>query len=417
MSYQQIKALTEQRGQTLADMKAMLTKAETEKRDLTAEESKTFDDLSAKAEGFAAQIKHYQQLADGEKASAELRAKAEGQGEQKPGREDTGTPKQRDAAKATEYREAVDAYIRHGEKRAALSVTGMGVVGDRPIYNQLVIALKSFAGVREAGALIVPTTEGNDLVVPTMDDTSNTGQIVGEATTDNTEVEPTGGNVTLHAYKFDSKWIKISLEMLQDAAFPAESYILGVAGERIGRAFNTYATTGSGTAQPKGVVPAAGVAVTAASASAFTYEELLNLVYSVDAAYRNSPAFRLMFTDLTLAAIRKLKDGSGRYIFNGNNGVVNVTASVNGGPTINTGTILDYRYVVNNSMAELGAAAKCVVAGDFSRYFCRDVAAPYLVRADELFIGDGLIGFRIFSRHDGNVTDTRAFKVLQLAAS
>jgi hypothetical protein len=54
--------------------------------------------------------------------------------------------------------------------------------------------LKTFAGVREAGATILPTSDGNDLTVPKADDTSNTGQIVGEGVEDNTEPIPRSRN-------------------------------------------------------------------------------------------------------------------------------------------------------------------------------------------------------------------------------
>lgn len=405
MSWQILKRYREERGDCLNKMKAITQKANDEKRDMTEAEVTEFDDLHKKAETRKADIERVEKAVALE---AELAKKDESR--QQPGREDTNTPEQQADQQAKEQRAQVDQYLRTGAiaptETRALTISGAGVVGDRAMYNQLIVALKSYAGVRQAGATILPTSDGNDLAVPKADDTSNTGQIVGEGATDNTNADPTVGTVTLKAHKFDSKWIKVSLEMLQDAAYPLEQYILGIAGERIGRAFNTFSTSGTGSAQPRGFLVGGTLGKTAAATNAITYEELLDLVHSVDAGYRNSPNFRLTFHDTTLAALRKLKDTAGQYIF---------AAGAAGAPA----RVLDYQYVVNNDMPQLssGASSKVVAAGDFGRYFVRDVTGPVIIRATELFAGDGLVGFRIFSRHDGNLTDANAVKWLALAAS
>jgi HK97 family phage major capsid protein len=406
MNWIHAKALREERAKAIADMQTMLGKANEEKRDLTGDETTGFDALHKRAEDIKAQLDRYDAA---KKLASELAAKG-GESRQQPGREDINTPEQKADQQAKEARSQLDTYLRTGSiapaETRALTVSGAGVVGDRAYYNQLIVALKTFAGVREAGATILPTSDGNDLTVPKVDDTSNTGQIVGEATQDDTDADPSLSNITLKAYKFDSKWIKVSLEMLQDSAFPIEQFINNIAGERIGRALNNFATTGSGVAQPKGFLVAGTAGKTAATSSAITYEELLDLIHSVDAGYRNSPNFRLTFHDTTLAALRKLKDSAGQYIF---------AAGTAGAPA----RVLDYAYVVNNAMPQLsdGVNSKVVAAGDFARYFVRDVTGVTVVRATELFVGSGLVGFRVFSRHDANLTDANAIKYLKLAAA
>lgn len=408
MSWTIIKRLNEERGQALADMKALLKRAEDDKqRNLTPEENTQFDTLNTKAEQRKADIEKYERTQAMEIELAKL-----GKGEQRAGRDDLNTPEQAVAAKAKEQRAAFDKYLRFGkselapEETRALTVTGSGVVGDRPFYDQLVIGMKAFAGVRQAGATVLPTSDGNSLTVPSLDDTSNSGILVGEAADSEDESDPTPTTITLNAFKFDSKWIKLSLELIQDAAYPVEATILAMASERIGRSLNTYTTTGTGSGQPEGFVPAAGVGKVAALTNAIAYEELIDFVHSLDAAYRNTGKAQVQLHDTTLAAIRKLKNGNGQYIWQ---------AGAAGAPA----NILDFNYVVNNDMAQLTSGASSVVAafGDFSRYFIRDVTAPWIVRADELFISDGLIGYKVFSRHDGNLADSRAVKLLKLAAS
>lgn len=400
--WQIIKALREERGQYVADMKAILSKANEEKRSLTAEEDQKFNDLNAKAEQRKTDIERYERA---QTLEAELADKG---GEQRAGREDVNTPEQQAEERAKEVRSQFDRFLRGGDPHElrALTIGGQGVVGHREFYSKLVEAIKAYAGVRQAGAEIIPTSDGNPLTIPTGDDTANEGQIVGEGVTDNTSADPAMGNVTLGAHRFDSKWIKVSIEMLRDAAYPLEQKIVQYAGERIGRTFNRLSTVGTGTGQPQGFVTAAQTGKVAAANNAITYEELLDLVHSVDAGYRNTGRCRFQMHDTVLAAIRKLKDGSNRYIF---------AAGAAGAP----GNILDYQYTVNNDMAQLtgGVNSSVVAFGDFSAYVVRDVAAPETVRANELFIGDGLVGFRIFSRHDGKLANAKAVKLLKLAAA
>src|SRR6185312_4367995 len=106
-----------------------------------------------------------------------------------------------------------------------------------------------------------------------------------------------------------------------------------------------------------GVVTASTLGKTAAAVAAVTYDEIIDLIHSVDPAYRQSPKVRFMFNDLTLAAIRKLKDGDGSYIW--------TMGDIQGGVP---GTIFGYKYSVNQAMASLGAAAKVMLFGDFGKY-------------------------------------------------
>ena len=410
--WQIIKRLNEERGEALAGMKAILKKAEDEKRDgkardLTPEENTQFDALNTKAEQRKADIDKYERT-----QTLETELAKQGKGEQRVGRDDLNTPEAAAKQKQTEQRAAFDKYLRCGknellpDETRALTVTGAGVVGDRPFYDQLVLGMKAYAGVRQAGATVLPTSDGNSLTVPGFDDTSNSGILVGEAADSEDESDPSTNNVTLNAFRFDSKWIKLSIELLMDSAYPVEATILSMASERIGRVLNTYTTTGTGSGQPEGFVTAASTGKTAALTNAVTYEEIIDFVHSLDAAYRNTGKAVVQMHDTTLAAVRKLKNSNGQYIW---------AAGAAGAPA----NILDFAYIVNNDMAQLTSGAGSVVMafGDFSRYFIRDVTSPYVVRADELFISDGLIGYKVFSRHDGNLADSRAVKLLKLAAS
>ncbi|HET6491341.1 MAG TPA: phage major capsid protein, partial [Burkholderiales bacterium] len=161
------------------------------------------------------------------------------------------------------------------------------------------------------------TSSGNKLPWPTVDDTSKTGELHTEngAATDDGGADVVFGQKELDAYVYDTEMVRIPIELLQDSAFNMESLLSDLFGERLGRKANAVLTTGTGSSQPDGIVTASGAGNTAASATTLDSDELLDLLHKVDPAYRGSPKVRWMFNDATLAAIRKLKDGNGNYLW------------------------------------------------------------------------------------------------------
>lgn len=398
--WQRIKALKEERGQFLADMKAVLKKAEDEKRDLTAEENTHFDELNTKAEQRKTDIERYERA---QALEAEL-----GQQRQQPGREDVNTPEQQTDDHAKEVRSQFAQYLRGANpiELRALSVGSVGVVGDRVFASSIVESLKQFAGVLEAGAEVIPTADGNERGIPTIDDTANTGRQTAEATANTNETDPTLGSITLKAYLQDSDWIRISMEYLRDASYPIEQKIIELATKRVGRKLNALTTTGSGTGTVKGFVTAAGVGKTCAATDALTYDEFVDFQHSLDAAYRYSKSCRIQLHDLTLAALRKLKNNAGQYIWSpGQSGIL---AALDG-----------FAYTVNNSMAHIGSGAGSVIAaiGDWSAYKVRVVGQPEVIITKEKYIDSREVGYRVVQAFDGNLADTSAVKLMKLAAA
>ena len=80
------------------------------------------------------------------------------------------------------------------------------------------------------------------------------------------------------------------------------------------RIANSKLTTGSGSSDVEGIVTNSAAGVTAASATAVTADAIIDLVHSVDPAYRIGNAASMM-NDSTLAAVRKLKEGDRNYLW------------------------------------------------------------------------------------------------------
>ena len=258
-------------------------------------------------------------------------------------------------------------------------------------------ALKAYGGMRSV-AEVFRTASGNDINFPTSDGTSETGELIGENTTA-TGADPSFGVVTLKTYKFSSKVVAVPFELLQDSSIDMEGFIRSRLATRLGRVTNTYFTTGTGTAQPNGIVTAAGsgkVGTTGQTATVI-FEDLVDLVHSVDPAYRALGNCRFMMNDASLKVIRKLKDSQGRPIFlPGYDGLA--------GPMPDT--LLGYPITINQDVATMAANAKSILFGDFSYYKIRDAMDMQMFRFDDsAYIKLGQIGFLAWMRSGGNFVD------------
>lgn len=252
------------------------------------------------------------------------------------------------------------------------------------------------------------TSNGRSIEWPTINDTANTGRIKAE----NASVDDDGsddavfGEKTLDAYVYDTGMVRVPLELLQDSAFDMEGLLNDLFGERLGRLSNQVLTTGTGSSQPNGIVTASSNGVTAASTSAITADELIDLVHSVDPAYRQSPKCRFQFNDSTLAAIRKLKDGQGNYLWQ--------MGDVRSGEP---DRILGHAYSVNQAMANIGTSARSVIFGDHSKYVVRKVNGFQIMTLRERYAENFQVGMIGFKRFDGELLNTAAVKHLAQAAA
>ena len=178
-----------------------------------------------------------------------------------------------------------------------------------------------------------------------------------------------------------------------------ESLLGSLLGERLGRIANSKLTTGSGSSDVEGIVTNSAAGKTAASATAITSDEIIDLIHSVDPAYRQSTSSAIMMNDSTLAAVRKLKDGDGNYLWS-------LGSYTQGVPQ----TVLGYPVVVNQAMASMTTGNKTMLFGDMSKFYVRKVGAPALYVARERFAPDfGILGF---IRFDGVLANTAAIKHL-----
>ena len=196
-----------------------------------------------------------------------------------------------------------------------------------------------------------------------------------------------------------------SEELLNDSVFDLESYIAREFARRIGNKEEEAFFTGNGSGRPLGVLADKGgaeVGVTAASATAITADELLDLFYSLNAPYRKKAVWIL--NDSTIKAIRKLKDNNGQYLWQ--------PGLIANAPD----TLLGRPVRTSAYMPAMAAGAKTIAFGDFSYYWVADRQGRSFKRLNELYAATGQVGFLGSQRVDGKLILPEAIKVLKQKA-
>ena len=309
--------------------------------------------------------------------------------------------------------EAFETYLRQGnrglnaETRANLvsaSDANGGYIVPDEFKSELYEALKFYSNVMDV-ASIVNTSHGRNIDMPTIDETS----VVAGWGTESQLVTPTDmtfGSVQIGANMLRTM-VLLSVELIQDNDVNLTGQIARLFADRFGRALEEAFTNGSGVGvNPEGFMTNINTGVTAASATAFTREELVGLIHSVDKAYRANPSFRMVMNDATLAEIRKLAFGTGddRPLYQEGNATAGEPTRVEGVPVI-----------INNAMPDVATGNKPIAVADFSKFIIRQAGSYNFRRLDERYADNLQVAFLGYSRFDSKVIDASAFRCLEMA--
>lgn len=312
--------------------------------------------------------------------------------------------------------DAVSIWLRHGNNvtaeqaiaiRNAMSTTTSsegGYTVPSEVASMVVDALKAYGGMRQVSQILT-TDSGAALSYPTSDGTSEVGEIVAEnAAASGADI--TLGTVAVNPYKYSSKKIALPWELVQDSAIDVVAFVTNRLTERLARITNQHYTTGTGSSQPYGLTARAATGKTGTTGQTTTviYDDLIDLIHSVNSAYRQRGAI-FMLSDASLKVIRKLKDTTGRPIWTPAG-----DESISGAAPA---TICGYRYVVNDDMPTMAANAKSIAFGDFGQFVIRDVRNSMTMRRfdDSAFALNGQVGFCGWLRTGSNLLDTAAVKL------
>lgn len=282
------------------------------------------------------------------------------------------------------------------EKRAANSViTNPAYTYPTTLAEKFQQTLKSNGNWMEA-ITIINDPAGNDLVLPYYNDAGNDGALEAEGTdaiASSTDLDT--AKVTLTNYWISSTGIKVGLSTLRDSKYPVEQFIVDPLMKRLSRKISAYGTTGTGSAEPKGIAVCAAVGEIASKATAPTFTDLMNLIGKVDGAYDTGEKSGFMFHRSTALAIGKTVKST-TY----NTDPLWQPSFAAGLPP----TLLGYKYWFNNSMNLITTApGTSVLFGDFSHFIMRMCGPLIITRLEERYAELGQVGFLISQYMDSNV--------------
>lgn len=393
-----LKSAVEERQKLWHEAKAVIDTAEAEGRSLTGEEESKYQTLSAELDKRASFIEEYKKTAEREERAAEA-----AKGFLAPAAEARNTDADRIRAMARGEARSFE-FGQTAEQRAGLVPSTTGAPVPTSFYNQIITVAK-FVGPMLETSTMLRTASGEPLQIPSNSAYSTgvqtaAGSVLGES-------DPVfNAFTTLQSWKYGGI-ITVARELLEDTGVDLLGFLADQIGVGLGSSVNAALTNGTGTVQPNGIATSAGSGVTGGTgvAGAFTADNLIDLVYSLDTLARRRPGAGFMMNKASIAAVRKLKDNYGRFIFE-----PSLSADKND-------LLLSYPIFENPDLATTATGAKSVLFGDLASYFVREVGGIRLDRSDDYAFANDQVTFRYTWRGDGALVQPSHIKYFKGAAS
>lgn len=421
-----VKNLDANRKKAWEEQKAVLDAAATSGRELTAEEKQTVERTDAEMDRLDGEIKGWLERYDREQEHDTAREAYAGLIERQSeeprsdefsnlvgfmrgehpghGKENgrnffdidiTAVAREKRAIRAGGRGADVLAAVLRSDPRiqAALSPDTAALGGNlipTDFVRQLYDYLEVFTGMRRANVTVLTTESGNALEFPRVA-TGGTAVLVGAGTAIGGS-DPTFGKMTLNAWKY-GEIVRVPVELLEDSGVDLPGFLAKDFGRAIGRASNAGYTTGTGSNQPEGLMAVIGTAVTGANGGTgiFSYDDLIDLEYSVNSEYAMGAQW--MMKRATIGRARKLKDNDGQYLWQ--------AARLPGEPD----TLDGYEVVENPAMAAVGTGLLSVAFGDMSTFYIRDVGSIRVTRSDDRYFDTDEVGWKATLRTDSGLID------------
>jgi len=407
MDAAKLRELHEKRSKAITDARAILDKAETEKRSMTAEERQQSDTLLADAANYRADIDLMTRLDEEERSQAEIAAKIadENRGAKTPEAE----------ARAKAFRHLLTLDVANGEQLSAEEYRTLTAGQDTAagfLTTPQEFVMRLIAGVKDSVflrglATVYSTTNANGLGFPSLDNDVDDAEW-------STEIKSFPEDKALKVGKRElkpnplKKLIRISDKMLRADGMDPESLVIDRASYKFGITEEKAFLTGTGDKQPLGLFVAsrAGIYtdrdVVSGATDGFTSDKLKLVKYSLKAQYMTKATW--LFHRDGIAKIALLKDGDGRYLFEFND-TPGALDMLMGRPI----TMSEYAPNTFTSGKYIG------MFGDFSWYWIADSLALRIKRLNELFSLTSEVGFIFDKETDGMPVLPEAFSRIKAA--
>jgi len=280
------------------------------------------------------------------------------------------------------------------------AATGGGILVPVDFNDMVTSAMKDYSPLLSL-ATIIQSPTGSPRPFPTDQDANSSGELQPENVQANLADVSQPGQVILTSFKFSSKEIRLSRELLQDQEVNLPEYLARILGVRLGRVISTYCTTGTGSGQPVGFMNSSTI-VNAGTAAGTTGAEIAGADFAlvesaVDAAYR--PRAKWMCHPSTLQLLRGFVDLAGHPLYPGlSNSPDGIDRIMN--REIVTNPAMDALQTgPSNPLTTVRPLALC----DFTQYTVR-MCPIILQRLDEKYAEFFQVAYVAYQRADGNFT-------------
>ena len=365
---------------------------------LSAEDAATYAEMEQKVQNYSAEIARMEEM---EAMEAELNRPVNTPITGKP-MNGGKNPEKKTGRASNEYKEAMLHAIRSNFRniRNELSVgvdTDGGYLVPEEYDSRLIEGLEEENIFRKLGTTIKTSGERKINIA---------GSKPAAAWVDEGQALTFGdakfSQINLDAHKLHVA-VKVTEELLYDNAFGLENYLLRQFSKALANAEEDAFLNGDGSGQPLGIFASEGggqIGVTAASTTAITADEIINLVYALKRPYRKNAKF--IMNDATIATLRKLKDENGQYLWQ---------------PSLQAGEpdrLFGYEVLTSAYVPTIAAGKPVIAFGDFSYYNIGDRGVRSFAELKELFAGNGMVGFVAKERVDGKLVLAEAVQVLKM---
>lgn len=395
MTISKVQELRGKRANLVKEARGIIEREATEKRSLAADEVEHYERIMNEVDSLRTQIEREERLAgiEGEFGKRSTEPVLE------DGEEGRSNP-----LATQEYRNAFWNSMRAGRDANPAEVRDLfkaedakgGYLAPAEFEKVLLKELAKENIIRQLATVIQSST---DRKIPFVDTKPKFAYLAEKAAYSKTGA--TFGVEHLGSHK-SGGIILISDELLYDNVYNLESEMQELYIEAQAELEEDKFINGTGIEQPTGFLADAKLGVETVI-DGLTADDLIDLQYGVKRGYRNKGVY--LMNDTTVGSIRKLKNSDGQYIWQ--------PSLVEGEPDRISGRPL----FTSDSMPEIGADAKSVAFGDFSKYRIMDRIGLSIQRLDELYAENGQVGFRCTTRNDGKLLDKEAIKFIKHAGA
>jgi HK97 family phage major capsid protein len=406
-----LREMLDKRNTMITQARAIVDKAEKEKRELNAEEKVNYDNAMKDALDLREKIDRETRLIEAEKEMAGTALQ-------------TQQERQIAAPEAEQRAKAFRSLLVHGnltadEQRALMEQRTTLTAGNdiqagyllapQEFVKNLIVAVKNLVFV-EGLATGFQTTNANGLGFPSLDTDADDFEMVTEIQTAVAETGLKFGKRELKPH-FARKVVRISDKLLRSDGMNVEAIVMDRLAYKQGVTKEKKYLTGTGNQEPLGLFTASALGITTSrdystdmATDNFTADALKGVKYSLKAQYMAKANW--LFHRDGVAKIAKLKDGMGRYIFE--------AAEAIGALDTLLGRPLKMSEYAPNTFT---ASQYVGMFGDFSWYYIANSLAYRVKRLNEYYAATGEIGFIVEFEFDGMPVLAEAFTRIETAAS